>query len=135
MDCIDQAFNNFEKFIIYICNCAEPDVYTEMKKNDDYEESQPLINRKRQHSDIENQLDNMRKKSKTTVFKFPAFTEYQFSNIDCQNCEEQIIADSDDSIQLDNEELYNDEDKEEDDNMTEDSTSIDRFFNEWHIVD
>ena len=130
MDCIDQAFNNFEKFIIYICNCAEPDVYTEMKKNDDYEESQPLINRKRHHSDIENQLDTMRKKSKTTVFKFPAFTEYQFSNNDCQNCEEQIIADSDDSIELDKKELCNDKEKKE-----EKEESINIFFNDWHIVD
>jgi hypothetical protein len=138
MDCIDQAFNSLEKFIIYICNCAEPDVYTEMKKNDDYEESQPLINRKRQYSDIENQLDNIKKKSKITdhnepiaTFEFPAYTDYQFSNNSCQNCEEQIMADS---PQLNNEELYNDVEKEEDDIMTEDSTSIDRFFNEWHIV-
>ena len=61
MECIDQVFNCFERIIIYICNCTESDIYMEMKKNDDYEESKPLINRN--ISDIENQFD-MKKKCK-----------------------------------------------------------------------
>ena len=73
MECIDRIIITIDKFIYYICNCGDDDIYKEIKKNDDYyhEEREPLINRKREREDeepdIENQLEFVRKKNKTGI--------------------------------------------------------------------